>query len=416
MRKDRTNRIGAGRIIKYCNRLKPVGIWLFNKLRETVVGVFNRLIANRTNKSIADSLAHRCDIVVENKSGELRCHAEPGRGLGGDSIITVRIRGVIRTDQPGRKVSMSLHVVDVTGGDELPVEVYRKGKHIENDNLRRFEYVCDLGLLNKAEVEMSDWLSIAKIKAQWLFPARSGERKLILTGALTYSDTNNVLTNCSCSFDYENTEPGYLDVADNTEQSRALAVTLAFALCAADGHMYKCEIDTIRRWATQYVLIEASRKTQWKLRWAFYKTIRFFKGGNKINAASLAAEIARVAPEAIRYDIVELCLSQVESKGFISPPQLEMLKDIIAWLDIEQEQFRAMLEKLAPGVMSNIKDPQVIFGLSCEMSKEQRREKLNSEYRKWNARVTSADPEIHSHAEQMLTMIAEARSQYVNQA
>jgi hypothetical protein len=37
---------------------------------------------------------------------------------------------------------------------------------------------------------------------------------------------------------------------------------------------------------------------------------------------------------------------------------------------------------------------------------------LNKEYSKWNSRVTNADPDIQTQADQMLTLIAEAKSQY----
>jgi len=38
---------------------------------------------------------------------------------------------------------------------------------------------------------------------------------------------------------------------------------------------------------------------------------------------------------------------------------------------------------------------------------------LNKEYAKWNARVTNTDPQVRTQADQMLGLIAEARSQYV---
>jgi hypothetical protein len=45
------------------------------------------------------------------------------------------------------------------------------------------------------------------------------------------------------------------------------------------------------------------------------------------------------------------------------------------------------------------------------MGRENTRRQLNRYYRKWNSRVTNADPEIQAQADQMLKLIAEARSQ-----
>ncbi len=367
-----------------------------------------------TNDNIPENDMHHCNIDMQEQSHNIKCHAQLDMEHSGETVVTVRIQGTLKIDQPGQRVSMSIFFADVTGDPENPLEVYKHTRCLDKDSLKRFEYVCDLGVLNQSMVEMSDWLSVAKIKTPWLMLARKGNRKLRLLGTIICPDTNQVIANCSCLFDYDNTESGYLDLAENEERARALSVTLAFALCAADGHMYKCEIETIQQWAFKYVLPDIPRKKQWRLKWALFKTLRFFRKGNNINAAALACEIAKLTSDAQRYDIVELCLRQIESKGFISDQQLEMLKDIIAWLDVQQSQFRSMLEKHAPKVMSNINDPQIIFGLSNEMSKEQRRERLNAEYRKWNSRITSSDPNIHNQAEQMLTLIAEIHSQYVS--
>ena len=45
-----------------------------------------------------------------------------------------------------------------------------------------------------------------------------------------------------------------------------------------------------------------------------------------------------------------------------------------------------------------------------DMDKEYARKCLSREYRKWNARVTSADPEVHDQAAGMLELIAKVRT------
>jgi hypothetical protein len=60
-----------------------------------------------------------------------------------------------------------------------------------------------------------------------------------------------------------------------------------------------------------------------------------------------------------------------------------------------------------------VKDIETILGVTSEMSKEKARRCLNKEYSKWSARVTNTDPEIQSQADQMLKLIAEARSNYI---
>ena len=89
-----------------------------------------------------------------------------------------------------------------------------------------------------------------------------------------------------------------------------------------------------------------------------------------------------------------------------------MLKELLDAFDIEQDQFSTILEKHAPSTIKFVEDPEMLFGLTADMSVNQKRDLLNREYRKWNARVTNTNPEIQNQAEQMLTLIAQARSKY----
>jgi hypothetical protein len=47
------------------------------------------------------------------------------------------------------------------------------------------------------------------------------------------------------------------------------------------------------------------------------------------------------------------------------------------------------------------------------MNKEETRQQLNREYAKWSSRVISSDPSIRRQADEMLNLIANARTQYV---
>lgn len=73
------------------------------------------------------------------------------------------------------------------------------------------------------------------------------------------------------------------------------------------------------------------------------------------------------------------------------------------------DRFRLMVEKIVPANMHQTEDVEVILGVTSDMSKEQTRQHLNKEYRKWNARVTNSNPEIQNQADYMLNFIAEVR-------
>ena len=70
------------------------------------------------------------------------------------------------------------------------------------------------------------------------------------------------------------------------------------------------------------------------------------------------------------------------------------------------------MEKVLPVDMHEARDVETILGITADMSKERVRKHLNKEYSKWNSRVTNADPDIQTQADQMLKLIAETKSQY----
>ena len=71
-----------------------------------------------------------------------------------------------------------------------------------------------------------------------------------------------------------------------------------------------------------------------------------------------------------------------------------------------------MMEKIIPLDMLDSKDYEAVLGVTSDMTGETARTHLNREYAKWNSRVTNSDPKIQCQADQMLKLIAEARTQY----
>ena len=56
----------------------------------------------------------------------------------------------------------------------------------------------------------------------------------------------------------------------------------------------------------------------------------------------------------------------------------------------------------------------MMIGITADMTPDDIRTHLSSEYRKWNSRVAHGDEKIRARAEQMLLLIGEARSKFVD--
>jgi hypothetical protein len=220
-----------------------------------------------------------------------------------------------------------------------------------------------------------------------------------------------VLACAKCSFNYGNQDLGYIDLHENVKRTKNLAVTLAFAVSAADRKLYDCEVEIIKSWARNNLdYAHSSDKDRRKLEKALDKTVAFFSNGNQLDAYKICKEIVEIVPLSERYDILDLCLHVVQANGVAAAEEMVLMKHFAEWLEVDMDRFRDMVEKILPVDMHEATDQEVILGLSADMSKEKTRQQLNREYNKWNSRVTNPDPAIQHQADQMLRLIAEARA------
>ena len=216
---------------------------------------------------------------------------------------------------------------------------------------------------------------------------------------------------------YVNPKFGYIDLQENIQRTKTLAVAIAFAVSAADNKLYNCEIELIKNWARNNIGVsEASEKAKRQIENALKITAQFFQSGYKIDTDKICREIVEIAPVTERYEILELCLQVAQAKGVATKEEMMMLQNLATRLEVDRDKFRTMMEKILPVTIHQVKDMEVILGVRADMGKEETCQHLNKEYRKWHARVTNSDPQVQAQADQMLKFISEARSTYVESA
>jgi len=334
--------------------------------------------------------------------------------------FSLEICGSIHAPGDMCDTTLQISILDVTDGSpDAKVVQSRLPQWSSQDgpDPSAFYYRARLGKLPHRVTTLSDWTAIAQIRFDWLLFPRKGKRQLQFTMSILSAENNQELARAQCEFACENPAFGYMNLQENIERTNILAVALAFAVSAADNKLYDCEVELIKNWARDNILENsASDKDERKLDKALEKTIAFFRCGNKLDTYDICDEIVGIAPVAQRYDILELCLYVAQSKGSVTAEELTFLKNMASWLEVDSDRFRIMMEKILPVDMHEVRDVETILGITSDMSKERVRKHLNKEYGKWNSRVTNADPDIQTQADQMLKLIAEARSQYTADA
>jgi len=332
--------------------------------------------------------------------------------------FSVEVCGTIHAPVDMHNTALRISIFDVTEGllKAKPLQTRVKQWSASSGPESVFCYKAELGRLPHQVTTLSDWTAIAQLRLDWLLFPRKGGCDLQFNTSILSAEDGEELAFARCFFTYENSAFGYIELQQNIERTKTLAVALAFAVSAADDKLYDCEIEIIKNWTRDNILENSERTSdnaRRKLDKALDKTIAFFREGNKLDTYNLCREIAEIAPIGHRYDILDLCLYVAQAKGSVAAEELVMLKNLANWLDVDAGRFRIMMEKILPMDMHEVKDVEAILGITSDMSKEKARQHLNKEYSKWNSRVTNSDPEIQTQADQMLKLIAEARGQYV---
>jgi uncharacterized tellurite resistance protein B-like protein len=345
------------------------------------------------------------------------CRARIGREGRGDvwrSVLVVDIAGTIQAPAEGLEINVRIELSDVTDYAHEPLAVLDRPKHGPLDPSSHFCHQVDMGRLCRQTTVLQDWTTVAQLSTDWFVLPRRGQRQLKYTTGVVSRATGEQLACASCLGTYENIEAGYLDIEDDIQRVKTLAVGLAFTVGAANGQLLDPEVNVIGAWVkTNFGSAEISEGARLELDRALQKTTAFFRRGGMINVAQICREIVEIAPLVGRLDIVDLCLRVAAAKGQVTAAELKLLKEISDGLQIDRERLRAMVAKILPVEMHQTKDAEMILGVTSNMSKDEARHQLNREYAKWSSRVISSDPAVRRQADQMIRLIADARTEYV---
>jgi len=356
------------------------------------------------------------DLFAKSQTDGFNCRVQLTRQQKNGSVadvLSVEICGSIHAPDNGHYTTVRILVTDITDGFSTPEPVHSSVKKWQQPDSQNFCYNADLGKLPHEENTLANWLTVAKLHGDWLKLPHKGKRILKFSTSILSAVGGRELASGNCTFTYENSTFAHIDPQENIKRTKTLAVALAFAVSAADNKLYDCEVELIKNWARNNVaLSKTTKKERRRLEKALKETVVFFRNGNQINCYNICKEVVEIAPVADRYDILGLCIKVAAANGTATVEELNLLKNLAHWLEIDTNRFRQMMEKILPADMHQIEDLEVVLGVTSDMSKKQTRRHLNNEYRKWNSRVTNLNPKIQSQADYMLRFIAEARRAY----
>jgi len=381
-----------------------------NKLRDYLERLNRSVVGDADSEPPAD-LRSSVDM------GALNARVRIGREPDGDawrSFIIIEICGTIQAPEDNIEVDLEVTVGDVTDKATAALPVLNRPNQGPIDGSAHFSHCTPMGRLCQQTTVLEDWTAVARVSPDWFVLPRQGSRRLQYHVTIHPRQSRDCLASVRCTGTFENVEPGYLDIENNMQRVKTLAVGLAFSVGAAHSELREAEIEVIHGWVrTNFISANASAKARADLQRALQKTAAFFRKGGRLNVEDICREIVSIAPLGGRLEMVDLCLRVVGAKGQVTTAELTLLKDLAEWLEIGMARLRGMVEKVLPVHMHQTQDAEMVLGVTDEMDREEMRRQLNREYAKWSSRVISSDPSIQKQADEMLTLIANARTQYV---
>ncbi len=367
----------------------------------------------------------RCVISKKNistrqsqKASDLHCRVEM-KGTddqgGKTAAFEVKIRGLISASSQ-KCVDVQVLIADVQDERGEPRPILSTVKQLQMEDSPAFCFHSRVGNLPSRETILSDWTPIAQIRADLLRFPRKGKRKLKFITSIICSADSQELACAVATIDYQNDQVGYIDAKENQQRSEMLTVRLAGALCRSAGKVDDSAVKVVTDWIGTGIGASASKdgeaEKRSELEQSLEDALGTFEAHNQPNFDAVCREMAEAATIIERYEAMELCLRVAKAAGSIKQKQIVVLSRLANLLRLDPDKFQAMVQKILPLDIYENKDVEFILGITADMTADDARRRLNSEYRKWNARVTHPDPATRAQAGQMLALIAEVRAGY----
>lgn len=366
-----------------------------------------------------DSFTLNVKVGWENFSGKLL------------EVFSVSFKGLVRLPGDNTPVSMTLLIKDETSKSK-PGFVLCSIDELQEDSSMLFKYTSSVQEIPYENTIFTEDFPLAAFPIDLLQFQKKGERKLRFILMISHGyhepeiEFGGVVGNkeyiyaiATDDITFDNLEFGYEDLKANEKRIEELTLFLAMYVSGIDGEFHEDEGGIIREWIKKKIfskrlsdddVIEEKRRFNSYVKKA-YKDAE----SNIINVKKCTDELKEISIVADHYDVLELCMHVASADGKAEGKELEAVKDIADKLNLDMGRIREMQDKILPIAMHVDKaDDEAIVGVTSEMSKEEIRKHLNSEYRKWNSQTTHRDEKIRNQAEEMIKVISELRTKYVN--
>ena len=338
------------------------------------------------------------------------CHAEQfsdeTQPVRQDQYFRVQISGRIPTQQENVDTNVQIEVLDVTEGQSNAHQVLSTDEQYRDGENSDFYLIQHNGVVPEKNAVLARQVTVAQFPCHILRFACRGRRKLLFRATVIESASGKKLVSAQKTIEYVYCSDGYREVHGRRLEVLGACVELsAIVLGSASCSEGVRELwsEWIQQKAEMFIPADEAAKTVEAIQ-------NRFSGITMKHSSDIVLAYGKNTD---RFFAIELALQTTALGGFVSKENLVKLFQAARMLEIQQDRFLSIAQKLLLSSQCQIEDPAQLLGITSDMDGDSFRKRLNDEYRKWNARVTHPDAQIRSQADRILTLIAEIRSQWL---
>ena len=324
-----------------------------------------------------------------------------------DQFLCVHMAGRIPTEKDLVDTDVCIELLDMTDGAGQVEQVLSISPQWRRDNSPVFYGRIHNGIIPRKNDVLVNEVTIARIPLHVLRFARRGRRRLQVSITVVTRQEGRPLVRACDSIEYVSCAEGFIEIQQRREETLKACVELACAAVAGQ---------TVPPQFAAFVN-----------RWIEDKTQRFVPRTDlgeplgRLNAAGKAIDpeaacerLLALGQRADRLMALDIALQAAALCPTLSGTQEEFLWALADRLDFSDKRFLMLCQKRLLTEPCPMERWRLLLGIRRELSSEELRQRLNGEYRKWNARVTHPDAHIRRQADIFLSLLAEVRSRQQN--
>ena len=339
--------------------------------------------------------------------------------------------GVSAKGNPGVESSSPVVLIFKLFDKETSLPVLSTFEQFSERDTRVFEHTVSLG--NMSDKYWPDWARVSALIPESLIGPHKGNRILELQCLVWNQNTQPVFSGgflpenssgAGCiqisthEFSFNIPNSGYMEIDSERLQVQIASIKLALSIALADGSLDKSEGNEIKKWIKGIVdstLESQKMKIKDELNKALENGFNEIKN-NPINIKLTCDGIKDIGSSADKFDLIELCLDVMAADGEADKEELKQIEEISNLIGIDYQEITRMkdqrLIKLDPASAS-LAGMEEKLDINPEWDKEKINKHILGLYGKWNGRLNSLpEGNERDNAQQMLTLIAEARKKY----